>query len=182
MAVKKICGIETEYGISHTGSEQLGPILSSSLLINAYVANSMGHCPKWNFEDESPGLDARGYLTTSRFSPEVEAQFMNTVLTNAARYYVDHAHPEFSSPECTNAKAALIYDRAGEEILKESMTAANAELGENGEIIVYKNNSDGKGNSYGCHENYLISRATPFANIIVGATSHFITKIGRAHV
>lgn len=176
MAIKKICGIETEYGIIHTGSDQLGPILASSHLINAYIRNSLGHSPKWDFEDESPGLDVRGHISTLQFSPEVEAQFMNAVLTNAARYYVDHAHPEFSSPESSNAKSALLYDRAGEEILKDSMEAVNTELVGNGEIIVYKNNSDGKGNSYGCHENYLISRDTPFSSIAVGATSHFVTR------
>ena len=51
---------------------------------------------------------------------------LNAVLTNGARFYVDHAHPEYSSPECSNAREALVHDRAGEEILIRAMRSANA--------------------------------------------------------
>ena len=180
MAVNKICGIETEYGILHTGykkaGKQLNPIVASSVLINAYVSEVMNQSPNWNYEDENPIADARGFIASGQMIPEIEAQLMNAILTNGARYYVDHAHPEFSSPECSNAMSALLYDRAGEEILKKSMELVKNELGDGEEIVIYKNNSDGKGNSYGCHENYLLSRLTPFSDIVQGATSHFITR------
>jgi proteasome accessory factor A len=106
----------------------------------------------------------------------VETHLVNAVLTNGARYYVDHAHPEFSAPECRDARQALLFDRAGEEILLRSMEAARSMLPEGQEIVVYKNNSDGKGNSYGCHENYLLDRATPFGRIVAHATAHLVSR------
>ena len=67
-------------------------------------------------------------------------------------------------------------DRAGEEILVRSMDAARSMLPDGQEIVVYKNNSDGKGNSYGCHENYLVDRAVPFGRIVTHATTHLVTR------
>ena len=176
MAIPKICGIETEYGIVVRGAAESNPISSSSLLINAYLAVLEGERVGWDFEDESPGNDARDDARRLAIAPEIETHLVNAVLTNGARYYVDHAHPEFSAPECLDAAEALLYDRAGEEILLRSMAAARHLLPEEQEIVVYKNNSDGKGNSYGCHENYLMDRATPFASIVTHATTHFVTR------
>jgi proteasome accessory factor A len=101
---------------------------------------------------------------------------VNAVLTNGARYYVDHAHPEISTPEVTTAREALVWDRAAEEIVRASMEHVKSILPEGGEIIVHKNNSDGKGNSYGCHENYLIARETPFGRMASQITPHFVTR------
>ena len=96
--------------------------------------------------------------------PEIETHLVNTVLTNGARYYVDHAHPEYSTPECADALELVCADKAGERILARSMLAARRLIDPGQEIVVYKNNSDGKGNSYGTHENYLVDRAVPFAD------------------
>lgn len=123
-----------------------------------------------------PGSDARGYNLDDVFPPDIEVQMVNTVLTNGARYYVDHAHPEISTPECRFASEALLFDRAGEEIVRQSMATAKTLLPKGAELVVYKNNSDGKGNSYGCHENYLLSRATPFGEMARLITSHFVTR------
>jgi proteasome accessory factor PafA2 len=101
---------------------------------------------------------------------------VNAVLTNGARYYVDHAHPELSTPECADARSVVVFDRAAEQILIESMDAARRALPDGQEIVVYKNNSDGKGNSYGCHENYLMDRQLPFGRIVSHVTPHFITR------
>jgi proteasome accessory factor A len=98
------------------------------------------------------------------------------VLTNGARYYVDHAHPEISTPECLTAREALVFDRAAEEVVRASMDAANRLLPEGAEILCHKNNSDGKGNSYGCHENYLVARELPFARLVQQITPHFVTR------
>ena len=108
--------------------------------------------------------------------PQVETHLVNTVLTNGARYYVDHAHPEFSTPECLTPLECLVYDKAGEEVMRRSMIAAQARLPEVAAPIVYKNNSDGKGNSYGCHENYMMDRAVPFARVIDGVVPHFVSR------
>ena len=98
------------------------------------------------------------------------------MLTNGARFYVDHAHPEISTPEVTTAREALVWDRAAEEIVRASMKHVTSLLPDGGEIIVHKNNSDGKGNSYGCHENYLIARETPFGRMASQITPHFVTR------
>jgi proteasome accessory factor A len=101
---------------------------------------------------------------------------VNAVLTNGARYYVDHAHPEISTPECRDAREAVVFDRAAEEIVRLSMNAARQMLPEGAEILCHKNNSDGKGNSYGCHENYLLAREIPFGRIVAQITPHFVTR------
>ncbi|MGH9001981.1 MAG: depupylase/deamidase Dop [Acidimicrobiia bacterium] len=173
MALPKVFGIETEYGIAFRGSADGNPVVASSMLVNAYVEHrKVG----WDFEDESPGRDARGFAREDASPPEVETHLVNTVLTNGARYYVDHAHPEFSSPECTGALQLTRYDKAGERILARSMQAAGRLLPPGQEIVVYKNNSDGKGNSYGCHENYLMDRQVPFGRIVTHVMPHFISR------
>jgi proteasome accessory factor A len=177
-----VLGVETEYGIIVRGGDS-NPIAASSVLINAYVqdlaragtstgATRVG----WDFEDEHPGNDARGFSTEGQMPPEVDTHLVNAVLTNGARYYVDHAHPELSTPECADPRTVVVYDRAAELILQRSMVAATAILPPDQEIAVYKNNSDRKGNSYGCHENYLMDRAVPFGKIVSHVMPHFITR------
>jgi Pup amidohydrolase len=175
VAIPKVLGAETEYGIVHRGPGESNPISASSVLINAYVS-SLARKVGWDFEDESPGNDARGYLAEGASPPEIETHLVNAVLTNGARYYVDHAHPECSTPECADARELVVWDRAAEEILVRSMEAARATLPPGEEIVVYKNNSDGKGNSYGCHENYLMDRAVPFGRIVAGIMPFFVTR------
>jgi proteasome accessory factor A len=183
MAIPKVCGIETEYGIVHRGVEDPNPITASSLLINSYLHETLrtgapGPAPRvsWDFEDEMPANDARGEAPVGSMPPEIETHLVNAVLTNGARYYVDHAHPEMSTPECADARAVVVFDRAGEEIVRRSMAAASRLLPPEQELVVYKNNSDGKGNSYGCHENYLLARSTPFGQIVLHATAHFVSR------
>ncbi len=177
MALPKVCGIETEYGIVVRGGDN-NPVSASSMLINAYVAATNRDRGRvgWDFEDEHPANDARGFELDASLAPEVETMLVNAVLTNGARYYVDHAHPEISTPEVTTAREALVWDRAAEEIVRASMEHVRSLLPDGGEIIVHKNNSDGKGNSYGCHENYLLSRETPFGRMASQITPHFVTR------
>jgi Pup amidohydrolase len=88
---------------------------------------------------------------------------------------VDHAHPEYSGPECTDPLSAVRWDKAGERVMEQAAAQANALPG-NPTIQLYKNNTDNKGASYGCHENYLMSRATPFAEIVRHLTPFFVTR------
>jgi len=112
MALRKILGVETEYGILLRGRADANPIAASSVLINAYInalngsAGMSSPTPRvgWDFVDESPGNDARGVNLFAGIAPEVETHLVNAVLTNGARYYVDHAHPELSTPECADAQ------------------------------------------------------------------------------
>jgi proteasome accessory factor A len=174
MAIPKVCGIETEYGIVVRGADN-NPVSASSMLINAYV-NATSRKVGWDFEDETPANDARGFNLDDVFAPEIETSLVNAVLPNGARYYVDHAHPEISTPEVTNAAEAVRWDRAADEIVRASMVYARELLDGDAELVVYKNNSDGKGNSYGCHENYLMSREAPFGRIASQVTPHFVTR------
>ena len=174
MAIPKVCGIETEYGIVVRGADS-NPVAASSVLVNAYVA-ATSRKVGWDFEDEHPGNDARGFTYEDVFPPEVETHLVNAVLTNGARYYVDHAHPEVSTPECLTAREAVVYDRAAEEIVRRSMDAARRLLPDGAEIVTYKNNSDGKSNSYGTHENYLLAREVPFGRVVAQITPHFVTR------
>ena len=184
MALRKIMGVETEFGIIVRGSAESNPIAASSVLINAYVQEmarasegARAHAKVgWDFEDEHPDIDARGFAAEGAMAPEVETHLVNAVLTNGARYYVDHAHPECSTPECADPRAVVVYDKAAELILQRSMAAAVSLLPDGQEIVVYKNNSDGKGNSYGCHENYLMDRQVPFGRIVTHVMPHFISR------
>jgi proteasome accessory factor A len=168
-----VCGIETEYGVTLRGAADPNPVLASSMLINGYVEH---HKVGWDFEDESPGRDARGFAREGAMPPEIETHLVNTVLTNGARYYVDHAHPEYSTPECADALELVCADKAGERILARSMLAARRLTEPGQEIVVYKNNSDGKGNSYGTHENYLVDRAVPFSTLVRTLLPWFVSR------
>ena len=174
MAIPKVCGIETEYGISVRGAD-VNPVVSSTLLINSYLGRNQQFIG-WDFQDEHPGTDARGFSLDDILDPDIEMHLVNRVLTNGARYYVDHAHPELATPECRTADEVVLYDRAADEIVRLSMKSANDFLPDGAELIIYKNNSDGKGNSYGCHENYLVSRSTPFGRLVGEITPHFVTR------
>jgi proteasome accessory factor A len=184
VALRKIVGIETEFGILVRGAGESNPIAASSVLINAYVQElareGTGHktAPRvgWDFEDEMPANDARGFAPEGALAPEIETHLVNAVLTNGARYYVDHAHPELSTPECADPRSVVVYDKAAERILQRSMEAAKAILQPGQEILIHKNNSDRKGNSYGCHENYLMDRQVPFSRIVTHVMPHFITR------
>jgi proteasome accessory factor A len=174
MALPKLIGIETEYGIT-SGSPDVDPITLSTLLVNAY-ASQLRHHIAWDFEDESPDRDQRGTARPGSMPPMVETQLANAVLTNGARFYVDHAHPEYSSPECSSPLQAVLYDAAGEEVLRRAMAAAWERYPDAPKIIVYKNNSDAKGNSYGTHENFLLSREVPFTEVVRGIVPHLVTR------
>lgn len=172
MAVRKSYGIETEYGIVVRGLDT-NPISASSLLVNSYAS---GGKVAWDFLAECPSSDARDEWTESGLHPEIETHLVNTVLTNGARFYVDHAHPEMSTPECSDPLELVRYDSASDEIVRRAMARALEVLPDGCEVVVHKNNSDGKGNSYGCHENYLVDRTVPFAMLAERIMCHFVTR------
>ena len=150
MTVRRVMGIETEYGISVPGDPAANPMILSGQVVNAY-ASAQGiraaHA-SWDYADEAPLRDARGFemgrgaADASQLTDEEDPTLANVVLTNGARLYVDHAHPEYSSPEVTSPRAAVIWDRAGEMIMAESVRRlSQVPPGVN----LYKNNTDGKG-------------------------------------
>src|SRR6266542_3732089 len=175
MGTDKVMGIETEYGISAPGSAEFNPVLSSSLLINTF-AGALRRI-RWDYEQESPLRDARGFEPVQAREPaDEDLGLANVILPHGARYYVDHAHPEYSTPECAGPRALVIHDKAGERVLERSLQEVQRILPPGQRLAIYKNNTDGKGNSYGCHENYLVDRATPFARIVRDLTPFLVTR------
>ncbi len=181
MSIWRVMGIETEYGISVPGHPTVNAMLTSSQVVNAYTtAASQARRARWDFEEENPLRDARGFdLARDIADPnqltDEDVGLANVILTNGARLYVDHAHPEYSTPEVTNPRDAVLWDKAGERIMAEAAQAAG-ELPGAQPIQLYKNNTDNKGASYGCHENYLMTRATPFADIVRNLTPFLVSR------
>ena len=182
MSVRRVMGIETEFGISNPRDSQANPMLLSSQVVNAYANKLMPNRIKrmrWDYDVESPLRDARGYdMSRAEADPsqltDDDYGLANLVLFNGARFYVDHAHPEYSSPEVTNPWDAALWDSAGDRIIERSARYASTLTGEL--ITVYKNNTDGKGVSYGTHENYQVDRAVPFSDLVKFLTPFFVTR------
>ena len=175
MAIPKVFGIETEYGITAAGSPDFNPVLASSILISTY-AGSLRRI-RWDYEQESPLRDARGFEPVpAREGSDEDLGLANVILPNGSRYYVDHAHPEYSTPECITPRDLVVHDKAGERVLERSLAEVGRELPTGPRLSIYKNNSDGKGNSYGTHENYLVDRATPFGDIVRDLTPFFVSR------
>lgn len=181
MSVHRVMGIETEYGITYPGHPAANPIRMSGEVVSAYSeAASGGTAHRWDYDEETPLRDARGFdmsraeADRSALTDE-DVLAANLVLTNGARLYVDHAHPEYAAPEVTNPRDAVTWDRAGTVVLNQAAQLA-AGLPGGHEIRLYKNNTDGKGASYGTHENYLMRRATSFRLIAAHLIPFFATR------
>ena len=177
MPLPKVIGSEVEYGITVQNDPDFDPISSCVLLVNAYQENRESQI-LWDYEQENPLADARGFhVEGEKYTPNQQENIArNKTLTSGARFYVDHAHPEFSTPEVTNVHDLITHEKAGERILEEARRAANVVLPSDQTILIHKNNSDRKGNSYGCHENYLLKRRTPFKNIVEQLTPFLATR------
>jgi proteasome accessory factor A len=170
-------GIETEYGVSVPGQPSANHMVSSSLVVNAY-SPPRDRRTRWDFEEENPLRDARGFEMQRDLSDhpgDDDLGLANVILPNGARLYVDHAHPEYSTPEVTGPLDLVIWDKAGERVMAEAARRA-ARIPGTQPLQLYKNNTDNKGASYGCHENYLMARATPFAEIVRHLTPFFVSR------
>jgi Pup amidohydrolase len=174
----KFVGVETEFGIAVDGPTEVNPVLASSLVVGAYRAAGRQEV-RWDHSDEHPLRDARGFEVPDPHEPATDDDLglANTVLTNGARFYVDHAHPEYSSPECSNARDLVIWDKAGERILEDAARRAAASLPAGSRVLVHKNNTDGKGAAYGTHENYLVPRSVPFGRLTRELLPFFVSRL-----
>lgn len=177
MAIPKVMGTEIEYGITVKNDRDFDPISSCVLLVNSYREESTAKI-LWDYDQENPLADARGFqVEGEKYTPNQQENIArNKTLANGARYYVDHAHPEYSCPEVTNARELVIHEKAGERIVEQSRRDANRVLPPGTQMLIYKNNSDRKGNSYGSHENYLMDRRTSFKQIVEHLMPFFVTR------
>jgi Pup amidohydrolase len=177
MSTRRVMGTETEYGISVPTQPGANAMVASSQVVNGY-APPRDQRVRWDFEEEFPLRDARGFDVVGEVTeppPDEDLGLANVILTNGARLYVDHAHPEYSTPEVTNPLDCVLWDKAGERVMAEAAQRALLVPG-TAPIQLYKNNTDNKGASYGAHENYLMARATPFAEIVRHLTPFFVTR------
>ena len=146
---RRIMGLETEFGITCTfhGQRRLSPDEVARYLFRRVVA--------WG-------------------------RSSNVFLRNGSRLYLDvGSHPEYATAECDDLLTLIAHDKAGERILQDLVVDAEARLAEEGiggEIYLFKNNTDSAGNSYGCHENFLISRVGEFARIADGLIPFLVTR------
>src|SRR3954454_20588025 len=184
MTARRIMGTEVEDGISVPGDPTANPVITSTQVVLAYAAAAevpRARRARWDYEVESPLRDARGFDLGPSAGPPPDTGDLddlgaaNVILTNGARLYVDHAHPEVSAPEVTTPRDGVIWDKAGERVMEDAAERAATVQG-TPRIQLYKNNIDNKCASYGSHENYLCARQTPFPTIITGLTPFFASR------
>jgi proteasome accessory factor A len=184
--MNRLMGLETEYGLFIEGVD-VGALTTEARTL---VQSGPGG-PRWDYRGESPLQDLRGFrasrLITNPRDEEVERtakapeprtpheDHVDRVLLSGARFYHDHGHPEYSTPECRTLKDLLTHDRAGEQVVWAAARAYTEWTGRR--VWVYKNNSDYHGMSYGCHENYLVNREIPFERLVAGLLPFLVTRV-----
>jgi proteasome accessory factor A len=180
-------GLETEYGISRDDSEPLDVVAESIALVRS--ATAPGVFLRWDYACEDPHLDMRGFRVAELRQDTDEADYAlqdaerelsyfeiksDLVLGNGARFYNDHAHPEYCTPECSTLEELIAHDRAGERLLMACARHLSEQRGAT--VRLYKNNTDLRGHSYGCHENYLIPRALDWDQLTQGIQAFLVTR------
>lgn len=180
-------GLETEFGIARDTDQDYDVVAESIALVRAAV--EPGVRMRWDYGCEDPHRDVRGFRVDELRQDTDEANYRaadearplsfaeiksDLVLSNGARFYNDHAHPEYCTPECSTVSELLAQDRAGERIAMACAARLGRERGER--VLLYKNNTDFRGHSYGCHENYLLPRALPWDSLVRGIEAFLVTR------
>lgn len=188
METLRLFGIETEYGITREDAADMDSVVESMELVRAYLSGPFQR--RWDYQGEHPQVDQRGFRVAELAQDREEALFAeqdahrpfsfyemksDVILPNGARFYNDHTHPEYSTPECRTLKDLVAHDRAGERILLAAAQRRNTLLGES-VVQLYKNNSDFQGHSYGCHDNYLVSRGLDFQSLVDGLMPFLVSR------
>ena len=179
MSVRRIMGTETEYAVSALGMEHYNPVKLSFDVVGA-AANEQTKHIRWDYRQEDPVNDARGTrLERASAHPDLltdapQLNITNVIAVNGGRVYVDHAHPEYSAPETDDPFDAVLYDHAGDLIMRECARKASEQTGI--AIALHRNNVDGKGASWGTHENYMMLRSVPFDQVAKLMTAHFVAR------
>jgi len=186
--MQRLFGIETEYGITLDGADEIDPVRESIELIRNYRLDDSVF--KWDYSSEDAFKDARGFRAEKLKEHPDEKTYQkqdrnrgksfeelknDRVLTNGARFYIDHAHPEYSTPECNSVRDLVAHDKAGEKILLQCALRRSEQL-EGRKVSLYKNNTDFHGHSYGCHDNYCMRRDVPFDYIATYIMPFLVTR------
>ncbi len=176
--MRRLCGLETEYGIQVDGVDSMDVVVESMELIRCYLHENF--VARWNYALENPRRDMRGFEVDELRNDKDEMEHLqrdrdrkiplkdlksDLLIHNGARLYNDHTHPEFSTPECYDLFGLVAFDRAGERILLQCAQQRTETRG-GGTVRLYKNNTDFDGHSYGTHENFLLRRDVPFERVI----------------
>lgn len=184
----RLIGIETEYGILAPEVPDLDPAVLSAAVVDSWDGPATHHELDGSFgpqPDPVPLTDLHTDQNRTHTMRSIDVMSLRKVLTsvseepnrvlgNGARFYVDHAHPEYSAPEVTTAVEAVRYDLAGEAIVAGAAARAAEKLGT--PVRIHKNNTDSQGSSYGCHENYLLARSVPWQQIVTGVTAFLVSR------
>ncbi|WEV41447.1 depupylase/deamidase Dop [Bifidobacterium sp. ESL0682] len=179
MTVRRMMGTETEYAVSDLGREHYNPVQLSFDVVSG-AANPETQHIRWDYRQEDPLNDARGTrlpraaARPDMLTDEPQRQIVNVIASNGGRIYVDHAHPEYSAPETMDPFEAVCYDHAGDALMREATRKANERNGSH--IVLHRNNVDGKGASWGTHENYMMLRNVPFEKVAALMTLHFVSR------
>ncbi len=165
-------GTETEYAVS--GAPGGNPVQWSFDVVAGASSPRTRHI-RWDYRQEDPVNDMRGMrldrasARADMLTDEPQPHVTNVIAPNGGRIYVDHAHPEYSAPETDDPFTAVIYDTAGDVLMKRAARQA-------GGLQLHRNNVDGKGASWGTHENYMLSRSVPFGQMAALMTAHLVTR------
>jgi Pup amidohydrolase len=180
-------GIETEIGIARDGADDLDVVAESIALVRSVV--EPGVLMRWDYGSEDPHADMRGFRVPELRQDTDEAEYYaedaereltyveiksDLVLGNGARFYNDHAHPEYCTPECSTLEELIAQDRAGERILMACAAQLSKQRGQ--AVRLYKNNTDFRGHSYGCHENYLLPRSLSWSQLAQAVQAFLVTR------
>jgi Pup amidohydrolase len=180
-------GLETEIGITREEGGDIDVVAESIALVRS--ATAPGVRQRWDYRREDPHQDARGFRVAALRQDTDEANYFaqdasrplsfseiksDLVLRNGARFYNDHAHPEYCTPECSTLEELVEQDASGDALLTGCAQAIGAQSGN--AVLLYKNNTDFRGHSYGCHENYLLPRALPWADLADGMQAFLVTR------
>jgi len=180
-------GTETEYGIAVENKGASDLLGEARAVVRAYQGK---FASPWHYRGEDPRNDMRGFHVDKLTQDPEDAQFdapgqkplpveeerADHVLVNGSRLYNDHGHPEYSTPECHSLRDLVTHDKAGERVVLACAQARMEHKGV-GRVQIFKNNTDFHGSSYGTHENYLVKRETPFADLLNGLLPFFATRI-----
>src|SRR5690242_2517476 len=180
-------GLETEIGIFSDAPGEVDVVAESIALVRSATEPGVWMC--WDYECEDPHVDMRGFRVHELRQDTDEADYYaqdaarelsfveiksDLVLGNGARFYNDHAHPEYCTPECRTLDELVAHDRAGERIL---MACAHHLTQQRGVAVrLYKNNTDFCGHSYGCHANYLLPRSLAWETLAQGIQAFLVTR------